>query len=108
MPQAVTDTTWTDEVLLSDRPVLVNFTADWCPPCRKLKPMLHEIEEELGGRVRVVTIDMDTNPNAVRDYGVLSAPTLALFRGGELIQAVVGLRPKRQLLAMVEDALVPG
>ena len=108
MPHAVTDTTWTDEVLLSDRPVLVNFTADWCPPCRKLKPILHEIADELGDRVRVVTLDIDTSPNAARDYGVLSAPTLALFQGGELVRAVVGLRPKRQILSMIEDALVPG
>jgi thioredoxin len=105
MPTAVSDLSWTDDVLLSDRPVLVTFTADWCPPCRTLKPILREIEDELDGRVRVVTLDTDANPDAARDYGVLSLPTLALFRDGELIQAVIGLRPKRQLLAMVEDAL---
>lgn len=104
MPTAVTDATWTDEVLLSDRPVLVEFWAEWCAPCRKIKPMLVEIAAELGDRVRIVTLDTDANPNTARDYGVLAAPTLTVFRDGEPVRSVVGVQPKRKIVEMIEAA----
>lgn len=92
-------------MLRSDVPVLVNFTADWCPPCRKLKPLLAELREEFGDRLRIVELDTDANPAASRDYGVLSAPTLLLFSGGEPVRSIVGLQPKRKLVEWISEGL---
>jgi thioredoxin 1 len=102
---AVTDATWTEEVLLSDVPVLVDFWADWCGPCRKVWPVLEKLAEEWGDRVRVVSLDIDTNPNTVRDYGILSAPTMMLFRGGEPVRTAIGAQPKTRLAAQFESEL---
>jgi len=96
---AVTDATWTDEVLTSDVPVLVDFWADWCGPCHRLRPTLETLAGEWSGRVRVVSLDIDANPNVARDYGILSAPTLMLFRDGEPVRTVVGAQPKARILA---------
>ncbi|MFI5955751.1 thioredoxin [Cryptosporangium sp. NPDC051539] len=98
---AVTDETWTEEVLLSDVPVVVDFWADWCGPCRRIRPVLESLAAEWGERVRVVSLDIDVNPNAVRDYGVLGAPTLMLFEGGEPVRTVVGALPKARLVAQL-------
>lgn len=103
--EAVTDSTWTAEVLSSDVPVLVDFWADWCGPCHRLRPTLETLAEEWAGRVRVVSLDIDVNPNVARDYGILSAPTLMLFRDGEPVRTVVGAQPKTRLVAQLEPAL---
>ena len=99
--RTATDATWTSEVLQSPVPVLVDFTADWCPPCRRIAPVLDELAAELGDEVRIVTLDVDANPNTARDYGVLSLPTLTLFRGGEPVRSIVGAVPKRTLVELV-------
>jgi thioredoxin 1 len=102
---AVTDETWTSEVLLSDLPVLVDFTADWCAPCRKLTPILAELAEQFAGRLRIAEIDADTNPGACRDYGVLSMPTLIMFKDGEPVRSMTGLRPRPVIAEWLEAAL---
>ncbi|GGT30008.1 thioredoxin [Streptomyces kurssanovii] len=102
---AVTDTDFDAVVLGADRPVLVEFTADWCGPCRQLAPVLSAVAREEAGRLKVLQIDADTNPETVVRYGVLSMPTLMVFDGGEPVKSMVGARPKRRLLQELEDVL---
>ncbi|MEU7279453.1 thioredoxin [Streptomyces sp. NPDC045431] len=101
----VTDAEFGTEVLSADRPVLVKFTATWCGPCRQLAPVLKEISAEEADRLKVVEIDVDTNPETVSRYAVLSTPTLMVFDGGEPVRSMVGARPKRRLLQELEDVL---
>ena len=101
----VTDATFAEEVLGSDLPVLVDFWAQWCPPCHRLSPVLDELAAEYEGRARIVKIDSDENPETVRAYGVMSMPTLSMFRNGELVSQVVGARPRTQLRAQIDGAL---
>ncbi|WP_031091551.1 thioredoxin family protein [Streptomyces sp. NRRL S-15] len=94
----VTDATFDAEVLGAATPVLVEFTADWCGPCRQLAPVLGAIAKEQAGRVKVVQIDVDHNPGITSRYAVLSMPTL-------MVKSMVGARPKRRLLQDLEDVL---
>ena len=103
--KAVTDDTFVSEVLQSDTPVLVDFWAEWCGPCLRVAPVLEEIANELGDKVKVVKLDIDANPNTARDYRVLSVPTLTVFKGGEPVQSVAGARPKGDLVRLIESAL---
>ncbi|OEJ24948.1 thioredoxin [Streptomyces agglomeratus] len=101
----VTDATFGDDVLKSGLPVLVEFTADWCGPCRQLAPVLSEVAREEAGRLKVVQLDVDMNPETTLRYGVLSMPTLIVFRDGEPVKQMVGARPKRRLLAELQQEL---
>ncbi|MET9382843.1 thioredoxin [Streptomyces sp. NPDC002928] len=101
----VTDEDFEAEVIGSDLPVLVQFTADWCGPCRQLGPVLRDIAFEEGDRIRIVQLDVDRNPQTTIAYGVLSTPTLMVFRAGEPVKSMVGARPKRRLLAELSDVL---
>ncbi|MFD5315564.1 thioredoxin [Streptomyces sp. NPDC127098] len=101
----VTDATFEAEVLGSDVPVLVDFTADWCPPCRMIAPVLDEVAREEAHRLRVVSVDVDHNPATAAAYQVMSMPTLMLFRAGEPVRSLVGARPKRRLLQELADDL---
>lgn len=101
----VTDATFAAEVLGSELPVLVEFTAAWCPPCRMIAPVLEEIAVEEAHRLRIVQLDVDTNPATQAAYGVMSMPTLLLFRGGEPVKVMVGARPKRRLLQELADVV---
>jgi thioredoxin 1 len=101
----VTDATFADEVLASELPVLVDFWAEWCPPCHRLAPVLDELSVEYDGRARIVKIDADRNPETVRAYGIMSMPTLSMFRKGELVSQVVGAQPKAKLRAQIDNAL---
>ncbi|MFB6654102.1 thioredoxin [Streptomyces microflavus] len=103
----VTEETFEREVLGSDLPVLVQFTADWCGPCRQLSPMLGEIAREETGRVRVVQLDVDRNPDVTVRFGIMATPTLVVFRAGEPVKSMVGARPKRKLLRELDEALAP-
>ncbi|GGT33818.1 thioredoxin [Streptomyces purpureus] len=101
----VTQETFDAEVLGADRPVLVKFTADWCGPCRQLKPVLAALATEEGDRLKVVEVDVDNNPEITVRYGVLATPTLMVFQAGEPVKSLVGARPKRRLRQDLEDVL---
>jgi len=103
--KAVTDETFVSEVLQSDTPVLVDFWAEWCGPCLRVAPVLEEIANEMGDKVKVVKLDIDANPNTARDYRVLSVPTLTVFKDGQPVQSVAGARPKGDLVRLIESAL---
>ena len=101
--QTTSDATFADDVLASPTPVLVEFTASWCPPCKMIAPVLDRIATEQMGRMRVVALDVDENPETTRRYNVMGMPTLALFKGGQIVTTVVGARPQ----AMIMQALEP-
>ncbi|WP_432745707.1 thioredoxin family protein [Streptomyces sp. JH002] len=94
----VTDATFAEEVLAADLPVLLKFTADWCPPCHQLSPVLAAIASERAGELKVAELNVDHNPATAAAYGVLSVPTLILFRAGEPVLSLVGARSKQRLL----------
>jgi thioredoxin 1 len=100
-----TDATFAADVLASELPVLVDFTADWCPPCKMVAPVLERIAAEEAGRLRVVSVDADVNPELVRTYQVMGMPTLALFVGGERVAQVVGARSGPALMKAFEPYL---
>jgi thioredoxin 1 len=101
----VTDADFETEVIGAQLPVLVEFTADWCPPCRQMGPVLSALAAEERDRLKVVQLDVDTNPATTNAYKVLSMPTFMVFRNGEPVKAMVGARPKRRLLEELSDLL---
>ncbi|GAB7104563.1 thioredoxin [Streptomyces phaeofaciens JCM 4814] len=101
----VTDADFETEVIGSELPVLVEFTADWCPPCRQMGPVLKALAAEEGDRLKVVQLNVDANPETTNAYKVLSMPTFMVFQGGEPVKAMVGARPRRRLLEELSDVL---
>ncbi len=103
--RAVTDETFTDDVLARPEPVLVDFWAQWCPPCHMIAPVLEKIAAERAGSLTVRSVDYDANPVLGARYRVMSLPTLILFVAGEPVATIVGAQPKSRLLGRIDDAL---
>src|SRR5262245_13131086 len=103
--KAVTDATFATEVLQSSKPVLVDFWAEWCGPCRKVAPIVEELAGEFGDQAAFVKLNTDENPEVTRAYQVLSIPTLVVFKDGQPVGSVIGARPKGDLRKLVESAL---
>ena len=97
MAQAITEATFQQDVLESDEPVIVDFWAEWCGPCHLVSPILDEIAEERAGELRLVKVNVDEEEGLARRYGIMSIPTIILFKGGEPVAATIGARPKRAI-----------
>jgi thioredoxin 1 len=103
--ESVTDNSFQEDVLDSSVPVLVDFWAPWCGPCRMVAPVVDEIAQQYDGRVKVVKLNTDENPKTASDYGIRSIPTLMIFKGGQRVDMVVGAVPKTTLANTLEKYL---
>jgi thioredoxin 1 len=101
-PLAVTDKDFGDQVLRSETPVLVDFWAEWCGPCRALGPVIESLSEDFAGRVRIAKVDVDANQVVAARYGIRSIPTVILFDKGQIVDTFVGVRPKTDYAAALE------
>ncbi|HZQ98353.1 MAG TPA: thioredoxin [Chloroflexota bacterium] len=102
---AVTDSTFKDEVLSAQQPVLVDFWATWCGPCRMVAPIVEEIAGEQEGKLKVAKVDVDQNPQIAQQFGVMSIPTLIVFKNGEAVERLVGYMPKAKLMQAIQPHL---
>jgi len=93
-PVSVTDNDFADQVLQSDRPVLVDFWAEWCGPCRVLGPVIESLSQDYEGRVKVAKVDVDSSQQVAMQYGIRSIPTVMLFDKGQIVDTIIGVRPK--------------
>jgi thioredoxin 1 len=100
-PIELNDTNFQQEVLNSDTPVLVDFWAVWCGPCRMVAPVVEEIAKEYNGKLKVGKLDVDNNPEVSMKFGIRSIPTLMVFKGGQVVEQIIGAMPKRTLLDKV-------
>ena len=101
----VSDKNFAAEVLQSDLPVLVDFWATWCGPCKSIAPVIDDLSKEYAGRIKMTKLNVDENPATPSQYSVRGIPTLILFKGGKVLEQIVGAVPKTRLVAMLEKAL---
>ena len=105
MVDKVTDATFDQDVLKATGPVVVDFWAEWCGPCRMIAPALEEISKSLNGKVKIVKLNVDENPGTAAKFGIMSIPTLMLFKGGQLASRQVGAAPKQKLEQWITGAV---
>ena len=103
--KTVTDASFADDVLMSDKPVLVDYWAVWCGPCRMIAPILEEIDITHGDKLTIAKLNVDENPRTASDYGIVSIPTLNVFQGGRVVKQIVGAKPKAALLRDLAEFL---
>jgi thioredoxin 1 len=104
-PIEITDDNFTEEVVNSDTPVLVDFWAEWCGPCKMIAPIVEELADEFEGKIKFTKLDVDSNPQSAQNFGIRGIPTLLIFDGGQPIDQVVGAVPKSVLKKRLEAAL---
>ncbi|NIR49372.1 thioredoxin [candidate division KSB1 bacterium] len=104
-PIELTDDNFESEVLSSDVPVLVDFWAEWCGPCKMVAPSVAELADEYEGKAKVGKLDVDSNQNVAAKYGIRSIPSLLIFKGGEVVDQIIGAVPKNQIQSKLETAL---
>ena len=104
-PIEITDATFEEEVVNADTPVLVDFWADWCAPCKVIAPIVEELAEEYDGQIKFGKVDVDSNPKVATTYGIRGIPTLLIFKAGEPVDQVVGAVPKSVLKKRLEEAI---
>ena len=102
---AVTDASFQSDVLDSDKPVLVDFWAEWCGPCKMIGPSLEDISKEMDGKLKIVKVNIDENPMVPTKYGVRSIPTLLLFKDGQIAATKIGAEPKQKLVSWINTSI---
>lgn len=101
----ITDDNFEEEVLKSDKPVLVDFWAEWCGPCHMQAPIIEEVAKEFEGKAKVGKLEVDENPATAQKYGIMSIPTTVVFKGGKIVWQVAGVQQKEMLIQQIESAL---
>ena len=104
-PFAVTDAEFDEKVVKADKPVLVDFWAEWCVPCKIIAPIVDELAEEMDGQMEFAKVDVDSSPITAVTYGIRSIPALLIFKGGKPVEQIIGAIPKEQLKKKIEEAL---
>lgn len=103
-PVFISENDFDEKVMKSEKPVLVDFYADWCGPCKILGPILEDVAEEIGDDAVIAKLDIDQNQSKAREYGVMSIPTLILFKNGEMQEKIIGLRAKEDILNIIKNS----